>query len=167
MAANYAKSGVDILMLGDDIASQRGMMMDPQMWRDVLKPKLRRVIKAAKDVNPYVLIFYHSDGNLLEAIPDLIEIGVDVLNPVQPECMDPVALKKEFGNALSFWGCVGTQSVLPFYAADQVEQTCKKLIEEVGKGGGLLLAPTHVVEPEVPFENMMAFLNAVEKYGKY
>jgi len=167
MAANFAKSGVDILMLGDDIASQRDMMLDPSMWREVLRPKLKRVIDAAKAVNPDVLIFYHSDGNLIKVIPDLIEIGIDVLNPVQPECMDPVLLKKEFGDELSFWGCVGTQSVLPFYTSEMVEDTCKKLIEQVGIGGGLLLSPTHMVEPEVPFENMMAFLIAIEKYGKY
>ena len=167
MAANYAKSGVDILMLGDDIGSQRDMMIDPQLWRDVLKPKLRRVIEAAKRVNPDILIFYHSDGNITKVIPDLIEVGIDVLNPIQPECMDPVVLKNEYGDVLSFWGAVGTQSVLPFYTKDEVKEECKKLIEQVGRGGGLLLAPTHVIEPEVPFENIMAFLEAIEEYGRY
>jgi len=167
MAKEYAKSGADILMLGDDVASQRDMMMDPSMWREVLKPKLKRVVDAAKKENPKILVFYHSDGNLIKIIPDLIEVGIDILNPVQPECMDPVFLKKEFGNDLSFWGAVGTQTVLPFYTKEQVKETCKTLIEHVGKGGGLLLAPTHVIEPEVPFENIIAFLEAIDEYGTY
>ena len=167
MAKNYALSGADILMLGDDIASQRDMMLDPALWRKVLKPKLKRVVDAAKKANPDILIFYHSDGNLIKVIPDIIEVGIDVLNPVQPECMDPVFLKKEFGDDLSFWGAVGTQTVLPFYTKEQVKDTCKSLIQQVGDGGGLLLAPTHVIEPEVPFENIMAFLEAIEEYGTY
>ena len=122
MAFNYARAGVDILMLGDDIASQQDMMMDPQMWRDTLKPRLKRVVDAAKRGNPEVLIFYHSDGNMIRVIPDLIEIGIEVLNPVQPECMDPFFLKNEFGQDLSFWGAVGTQTVLPFYSKKEVWQ---------------------------------------------
>lgn len=167
MARRFAQAGVDILMLGDDIASQRDMMLDPKLWRDTLKHRLARVIKAAKKVNPDILIFYHSDGNVQKVIPDLIEVGIDILNPVQPECMDPVLLEKEYGDSISFWGTVGTQTVLPFYTPGQVKQTCRALIENVGKGGGLLLAPTHVIEPEVPYENIMAFLEAIEEYGKY
>ncbi len=166
-ARRYAKAGADILMLGDDVGSQLGMMINPDLWRDVFKPRMSSVIKAAKDVKTDILVFYHSDGNLMEVIPDLIEIGIDILNPVQPECMDPVEVKKLYGERLSLWGTLGTQTTMPFGTAKEVKETCKRLIEQVGVGGGLLLAPTHVIEPDVPWENVQAFIEAVDEYGKY
>lgn len=167
MARRYAQVGVDILMLGDDVSTQLDMMMSPDLWRETLKPRLKRVIDAAKEIKPDILIFYHGDGNLAKIIPDLIEIGVEVLNPVQPECVNPYEVKKLYGDRLSFWGCLGTQTTMPFGTKDEIFEECKKLICEVGKGGGLVLAPTHVIEPEVPFENVEAYLKAVELYGKY
>jgi uroporphyrinogen decarboxylase len=95
----------------------------------------------------------------------LIDIGIDVLNPVQPECMDPVEMKRLYGNRLSFRGTVGTQTTMPFGTPEEVEETCKRMIEKVGKDGGLVLAPTHMLEPEVPWENIEAMLNAIEKYS--
>ena len=160
------ETGIDILLLGDDIASQRGMMLSAPMWRKWLKPRLARVIEAVRSANANLLIAYHSDGNPAAVIPDLIEIGVDILNPVQPECMDPGALKEQFGDRLSFWGCIGTQTVFPFGTPDDVRRTVRELIATVGKGGGLFLAPTHMVEPEVPWENITAFVEAVKESGK-
>jgi uroporphyrinogen decarboxylase len=167
MAEKYARAGIDILMLGDDVSTQIEMMMDPGLWREVLKPRMIKVINAAKGVKPDILIFYHGDGNLQAIIPDLIEIGVAVLNPVQPECMDPVVIKERYGDRLSFWGTIGTQTTLPFGTPADVETAVRRNIETVGKGGGLLLAPTHMVEPEVPWENIEAFLGAIKKYGVY
>ncbi|MCL2128169.1 MAG: hypothetical protein FWH38_07940 [Treponema sp.] len=167
MAEKYARNGVDILMLGDDVSTQISMMMDPGLWRETLKPRLAKVIRAARGAKSDILIFYHGDGNLQAIIPDLIEAGVDVLNPVQPECMDPALIKLQYGDRLSFWGTVGTQTTLPFGTAEDVEKTVKRNIETVGEGGGLLLSPTHMVEPEVPWENIEAFIGAVNKYGAY
>ena len=167
MARRWAEVGVDILMLGDDVSTQEDMMMAPDLWRKTLKPRMAKIIKTAKDIKPDLLVFYHGDGNLERIIPDLIEIGVDVLNPVQPECVDPFKLKKLYGDRLSFWGCVGTQTTMPFGTKEEIFDICKRLICEVGKGGGLLLAPTHTLEPEVPYENIEAYLKAVEMYGKY
>jgi len=167
MAKRYAQAGFDILMLGDDVSTQEGMMLSPELWRETQKWRLEKVIKAAKQVNPEILIFYHGDGNLQTIIPDLIEIGVEILNPVQPECMNPIEIKRLYGDRLSFWGTLGTQTTMPFGTPEQVKQTCRELIEQVGKGGGLLLAPTHVLEPDVPWENIEAFLEAVKEYGKY
>ena len=109
----------------------------------------------------------HSDGVIDPIIPELIEIGVDILNPVQPECMDPVQLKREYGNELAFWGTIGTQTTMPFGTPEEVKAVVKERIETVGQGGGLLLAPTHVIEPDVPWENVVAFFEAVEEYGRY
>jgi len=165
-ARRYAQAGVDVLHLGDDVATQRDMMISPDIWRKYLKPRLKRVIDAAREVNPDLIIDYHSDGNVERIVPDLIEIGVDILNPVQPECMDPVKMKKLYGDRLSFRGTIGTQSTMPFGTVDEVDRVCCEMIEKVGKGGGLILAPTHVLEPEVPWENIEAMVNAIKKYSK-
>jgi len=166
-ARRLALAGCDILRLGDDVSTQRGMMMSVETWREFIKPRLARVIDTAKNVKPDILIFYHGDGNLYEIIPDLVEIGVEILNPVQPECLDPIAIKKEFGNKLSFWGTLGTQTTMPFGSPQEVSDSCSKMIQEVGKGGGLILSPTHMLEPEVPWENIKAFIDAVTKYNTW
>ena len=136
-------------------------MISPALWRSTLKPRLAEVIRAAKAANPDILIFYHGDGNMERIIPELIEIGVEILNPVQPECMDPVRMKQLFGDKLAFWGCIGTQTTMPFETPQEVKETVRRLIKSVGEGGGLLLAPTHTLEPDVPWENVEAFLEAV------
>ena len=130
-----------------------------------MKPATAATISAAKAVNPDVIALYHSDGVIDEIIPELIEIGVDVLNPVQPECVDPVALKEQYGDRLSFWGTIGTQTTMPFGTPEEVRETVKRMIETVGKGGGLLVAPTHLLEPEVPWENIEAMIQAVKDFG--
>ena len=167
MAEKYARNGIDILMLGDDVSTQLSMMMDPGLWREILKPRLTKVIRAAREVKQDILIFYHGDGNLQEIIPDLINVGVDILNPVQPECMDPVHIKKQYGDQLSFWGTIGTQTTLPFGTAEDVENAVRRNIETIGAGGGLFIAPTHMIEPEVPWENIETFVRTVKKYGIY
>lgn len=161
MARRYAAAGADVLMLGDDVATQIDMMISPALWRSTLKPRLAEVIRAAREVNPEVLIFYHGDGNMERIVPELIEIGVEILNPVQPECMDPARMNELFGGQLAFWGCIGTQTTMPFATPLEIKDTVRRLIETVGKGGGLFLAPTHTLEPDVPWENVEALLEAV------
>ncbi|HHW00206.1 MAG TPA: hypothetical protein GXX36_11695 [Clostridiaceae bacterium] len=165
-AGMFARAGCDVLRLGDDVSTQLDMMMHPDTWREYIKPRLAKVICAARSENPGIMIFYHGDGNLQKIIPDLIEIGVDILNPVQPECMNPVEIKKLYGDKLSFWGTVGTQTTMPFGSPDEVRDVCIKMINEVGNGGGLLLAPTHVLEPDVPWENIQAFIDTVREHNK-
>ena len=97
----------------------------------------------------------------------MIIFEVDILNPVQPECVDPVAIKKKYGDRLSFWGTIGTQTTMPFGTPEDVRREIRARIETVGKGGGLLIAPTHVIEPEVPWENILAFIEAVKEFGRY
>lgn len=162
-----ALAGVDILTTGDDMGTQRGMMMSPSMWRQWFKPRMREIIAAAKEVNPGLLVFYHSDGDIEPIIPELIEIGVDILNPIQPECMDPARLKRDYGHQLAFWGTIGVQTTMPFGTPEEVKAVVRERIETVGQGGGLLLAPTHVLEPDVPWENIVALVEAVEEYGWY
>ena len=164
-AAHLARAGVDILETGDDVGMQTGMMMSPRVWRRWLKPRLAEVIAAARREKADILVFYHSDGNIEDIIPELIEIGVDVLNPIQPECMDPAKLKREYGHDLAFWGTIGTQTTMPFGNPEEVKRVVRERIQTVGQGGGLLLAPTHVIEPEVPWENVVAFFEAIDEAG--
>jgi uroporphyrinogen decarboxylase len=159
-ARRYAESGADVICMGDDVGTQRGMLMSVRMWRAWLKPRLARVIAAARSVRPDVLVFFHSDGDVTAIVEDLIEIGVDILNPVQPECMDPVALRQRFGERLCLWGTIGTQSTFPFGSPDDVRREVRTRVETVGRNGGLFLAPTHMIEPEVPLANIVAFVEA-------
>jgi len=160
-----AEAGADILITGDDVATQRGMMMSPQLWRKWFKPRLKAIYSTAKKANPDILTWYHSDGDCRAVIPELVEVGLDILNPVQPECMDPVEIKKTYGDRLAFWGTIGTQTTMPFGTPDEVKRVVKERIETVGRNGGLLLAPTHVIEPDVPWENIHAFVEACREYG--
>ncbi len=167
VAKRCAEAGCDMLHLGDDVGMQDRLMMSPAMWRHWLKPRLAKVIASARAVKPGIHAWYHSDGYIEQIIPDLIEVGVTVLNPVQPECMDPAKLKQQYGDQLAFWGAIGTQTTMPFGTPDDVRACVKERIETVGYDGGLLIAPTHVLEPEVPWENVMALHEAIQEYGNY
>lgn len=161
-AARFATAGVDILITGDDIAGQRGLLMKLDLWREFLKPRLAATVRAARQARPAPWVFYHSDGNVEAAVPDLIELGINILNPVQPECMDPAAVKLKYGNRLSFWGTVSVQRTMPFGTPEEVRAEVRSRIRTVGKGGGLILAPAHVLGPETPWENILAFFEAAD-----
>jgi len=108
-ARKLVELGVDMIWTGDDIGSQNEMMISPRMWRKYLKPRMSNFISELKQINPEIKIAYHSDGNIKRIIPELIEIGVDVLNPIQPASMDPAQIKSEFGDRLCFWGSIDEQ----------------------------------------------------------
>lgn len=163
-AASYARAGVDMLYLGDDIGMQRTPMMSLELYCKWLKPRLAAVIRAARDVNPDILVFYHSCGFVTPFLPHLIEAGVDVLNPVQPESMDFGAICREYGGKISFHGTIGTQTTMPFGTPQQVRETVWKHLQIAKPFGGLLPAPTHLLEPEVPWENVLAYAEACRAY---
>jgi len=167
IAADKLKAGVDIVFTGDDLGSERAMLMSPDVWRKHLKSCVRKIVKAAKDANPDVLVAFHSDGYIEPIIPDLIEVGVDILQAVQPECMDTAKLKMEYGDKISFWGTMGTQSTMAFGTPEDVKKAVKKRITTVGKGGGLCIGPSHTLEPPTSWENVVAFFEAVEAFGEY
>jgi len=161
-AAQFARAGVDIVITGDDVAGQKGLLMSLKTWREFLKPRLAATVRAVKTVSPATYVFYHSDGNVEPVIPDLIEIGIDILNPVQPECMEPAAIKRRYGQRLSFWGTVSVQRTMPLGSPEDVRAEVRARIYEVGRGGGLILAPAHVLGPETPWENIVAFFEAAD-----
>ncbi|RMD82861.1 MAG: hypothetical protein D6820_03100 [Lentisphaerae bacterium] len=164
-ARAYAEAGVDIIHLGDDIGMQQAIMMSVEMYRTWLKPRLKRVIDAAKSVKPDVLIFYHSCGFVKPLIDDLIEAGVEILNPVQPECMDFAEIHAMYSDRLSFNGTLGTQTTMPFGTPDEVRETVFRNLETAGERGGLVCCPTHLLEPEVPWENIEAYVNACKEFS--
>ena len=129
-----------MLYLGDDIGMQRTPMMSLELYCKWLKPRLAAVIRAARDVNPDILIFYHSCGFVTPFLPHLIEAGVDVLNPVQPESMDFGAICREYGGKISFHGTIGTQTTMPFGTPQQVRETVWKHLQIAKPFGGLLPA---------------------------
>ena len=163
----YARADVDIIRLGDDVGTEHGMLISPLAFRGILKPMYRSIIEAAREIKPDVLFWFHSDGDCGKIIPDLIDIGIDILNPVQPECMDPARIKLQYGDSLSFAGTIGTQYTMSFGTAEQVRNEVKLRIETVGKGGGLLLCPSHLLQDEVPWSNVVAFFDADSQYGRY
>ncbi len=148
---------LDWLWTGDDVAAQSGMMISPKSWKNLIKPGLRRVFEVGKSRGLWVA--FHCCGGLRPIIPDLIEIGLNVLNPIQGNCpgMDPFNLKKEFGDKLSFMGGVDTQNLLPYASVSEVRRTTEELIQAMtADGGGYILAASHTIPPETPDENIFA-----------
>jgi len=161
--------GVDMVWAGDDFGTQRGMLVSPDLWRRFFKPRMQRLFRALKAVNPAVKIAYHSCGSILPIIPDLIEIGLDVLNPIQPKAqgMDLGALKKAYGRELAFFGGVDEQEVLPFGSPEEVEAEVRLRIRQAGAGGGFILGPAHNIQPDTPLQNVRAFFRAAREHGTY
>lgn len=163
-ATSFAKAGVDVLYLGDDIGMQHTLMMSTEVYCKWLKPRLKTVIDAAKAIKPDLLVMYHSCGFIEDFIPHLIEVGVDILNPIQSECMDFREIHAKYGDRISFHGTIGTQTVMPFGTPEQVRQKVQEHLDIAGAKGGLFCAPTHMLEPEVPMENILAYVDAIEHY---
>ena len=163
VAVAAAKAGVDLLRSGDDVANQKSLMFSSDLWRNIMKPRWAEVYAAARNINPNIQIWYHSDGNIIEIIPDFIEIGVTILNPVQPECLDIEQLKLDYGDRIVFDGTIGTQSTMPFGTPDEVRRVVRSRAKHLGQDGALILSPTHLLEPEVPVKNVVAFFDEVQK----
>jgi uroporphyrinogen decarboxylase len=161
--------GADIVWLGDDMGTQQGMLLSPEMWRRHLKERMRKVITSLKDVNPGVKIAYHSCGSYSPIIPELIEIGVDILNALQPNArdMDLSRLKAQYGKTVSFFGGLDTQAIIPFGSLQDVEGEIKRVIRAAAKGGGLILAGAHNIQPDVSTEKMIRIFEFARRYGAY
>jgi uroporphyrinogen decarboxylase len=155
--------GADVIWTGDDMGDQQGMMLSPALWREVFKPRLRSAFSAYRRANPDIRIAYHSCGSILPIIPDLIEIGLDILNPIQPNAtgMDPAFLKKAYGDRLCFFGGIDIQELLPRATPDRVFRSVQETIHILGARGGYIAAPAHNIQPDTPLENILAFYDAV------
>jgi len=145
------------------------MMISPEQWGRVFKPRMQYVFEELKRINPTIKISYHSCGSILPIITDLIEICLDVFNPIQPRAknMDLGKLKKKFGDRLIFFGGVDEQRVLPFGNTGEVKEEVRLRIAQAGKKGGFIIAPSHNIQPDTPLENIYAYFKAIKKYGTY
>lgn len=160
---------IDVVQEADDLGSQNGMLISPQMYRKYVKPRHRELFELIHR-KTQGKVFIHSCGSFREVIPDLIEVGVDIINPVQFNVanMESVGLKRDFGKDLVFWGGgVDTQKVLPKGTPAEVKECVRKQIEALAPGGGLVFNTVHNIQPDVPPQNIVALWEALKEYGKY
>ena len=162
-----AGMGVDIIWTGDDLGMQTGMIISPDMFRRFIKERYRLLISEIKRSNKNIKIAFHSDGYITPIIEDLIEIGVDILNPVQPKCMDPKEIKDRFGNYISFMGTIDEQEVLPFGSIEDLKIEIDNRIENVGYNGGLIIGPTHNIQNDTSMEKVEFLFRYIKEKGKY
>ena len=150
---------LDGFHFGDDWGQQHGLIMGPKLWRRYIKPRVEKMYAAVKRKGLAVSI--HTCGDVRQIIPDLLDAGLDVLNPVQPEAMDVNALKSEFGDKLCFWGAISTQETLPYGTVEDVKAEVQSRIDTLGKDGGYILGPAHAIQKDVPLENILALIDGV------
>jgi len=150
-----AEAPVDAVFLTDDHAGQRGMLMGAQRWRRLFKPKWRRIYDRIRHYGLHTIM--HMCGDNTEVIPDLIDVGLDMMESCQPECMDIYKLKREFGRDIRFWGGLGAQSIVPFGTPEEVRAETRKLKTQMGVGGGYILAMAKSPGEETPIVNIAAF----------
>ncbi|MGE5220999.1 MAG: uroporphyrinogen decarboxylase family protein [Omnitrophica WOR_2 bacterium] len=161
--------GVDGIWAGDDFGAQNGMVISPRMWRLFFKERYRQVYAELKALNPEVVIMQHCDGAVAPILGDWIEVGLQVFNPAQPNVPghDPEDLKTKFGDKLSFWGAIDQQQLLPFGTPEQIQADVQSKIDVLGRGGGYMVAPAHIIQSDTPVENVESFIRAVKEFGVY
>ncbi|MDC7235627.1 MAG: uroporphyrinogen decarboxylase family protein [Spirochaetales bacterium] len=161
---------IDIVKELDDLGTQINLLLSPEMYQDKIKPRLTKLVNSIKKKAPHVKMMMHSCGSIRKVIPDLIDAGVEILNPIQytAEDMDPATLKKEFGKDLTFWGGgMETQKIMPMGTVQEVKDETRRQLDILMPGGGFVFAQVHSLQWGVPFENMMAMWETVKEYGSY
>ena len=160
--------GCDIIWIGDDFGDQDNMLISPEMFRRIFKPRFKMVIEELKKYRSDIIIAYHSCGMIAPIIQDLIEIGIDILHPIQPvKGMDRVKIKKSLGDRLTLWGCLSIQDTLPFGSERDVRDEIKRIIRDTAKGGGFILGAAHHIQADTPLENILAIYDTVKTNGNY
>lgn len=170
MALEALSDVVDVVAEGDDYGTQDSQLIDPDHFRNYYKPHIARVIAAMKRNAPHAKVMFHSCGNVRPIIPDFIEMGIDILNPVHITAtgMEPFQLKKDFGRDITFWGGgVDTQKVLPTASPSEVSDHVKRNIDALAPGGGFVFTTVHNIQSEVPPQNILAMWETLQEYGKY
>ena len=165
-ALDQVGDNVDIIFFGDDLAAQQGPLFNPETYREIIKPRHKRMIDAIK-AKADIKVLFHSCGAMSQYIGDLIDIGVDAINPVQITAndMDPATLKARLGGRITFWGGVNSQEILPFGTPDQVREEVRRMIDVLGPGGGFVLNSVHNLQKDVPMENIVAMFDEAREYG--
>jgi uroporphyrinogen decarboxylase len=157
----YIEMGADMVWMGDDISSQQGMMISPELWRRFLKPRYAKLFREFKEANPDIVIAYHSCGNCEAILDEMIEIGLDVLHPVQPQAIDPIATKGTYGDRLTLMGGLDIQLLMPNGSPADVSAEVKRLIRGCGKDGGFILGGAHHFQEDTPTENILALYESI------
>jgi len=160
---------IDVVMIGDDLAGQNGPLFQPEFYRAVVKPRQKKLVQHIRSLSS-AKIWYHSCGGVVEYIPDLMDNGIDILNPVQitAQGMDPVYLKEKFGKDLVFWGGgIDSQHILPFASTEEVKASVKANMEAFKAGGGYVFNNVHNIQAGVPPENILAMYEAAYEFGAY
>lgn len=165
----YVEYGADIIYMGDDFGGQQGPLISLDMYRKFFKPRHAKMIEEFRKINPDIIIAFHCCGSVMFIIEDLIEIGVNILNPLQPRVknMDFDFLKEKFGEKICFWGGIDEQKILPFGTTKEVREEVRKRILQLGKKGGYILAPAHSLQSDTPLRNVLAMLDEAITFGKY
>lgn len=153
----------DAFFFGDDWGYQNGLIMGPNYWRTFIKPGVARMYERVKSYGKYIQ--QHSCGNIYDIIPDLIKIGADIYQTVQPEVYDLKKIKREFGDNIAFNGGISVQSLLPFGSPDEVKRVARETMDIMGQNGGYIAAPTHVITHDVPPENVVALVEVFNTQG--
>jgi uroporphyrinogen decarboxylase len=151
--------------LTDDWGQQHGMIMSPNMWREYIKPGMKLMFEKIKNKGKYIIL--HSCGDITKIFPELIEIGADVYNSVQPEIYNLEWLKKEFGKYITFYGGMSVQQFLTFSNIKKVSEVSKLTLQILGKDSGYIFAPTHTMTPDIPIENVLTMVEVVKKFQYY
>ncbi|HBH83956.1 MAG: hypothetical protein A2X05_15155 [Bacteroidetes bacterium GWE2_41_25] len=169
LALQLVRAGVDAIWFGEDLGSQTSTLISPEEWRVRFKPRHRRMIGKLKKENPDIIIIMHSDGAVAPLIDDFIELRVDVYNPVQPNVdgSDPQDLKDKYGDRICFFGGIDQQSLLPSGEIAAIRKEIKERIRILGKDRGYLLAPAHILQPDVSTDTIEAFIKAATESGSY
>ncbi|MGD8398873.1 MAG: uroporphyrinogen decarboxylase family protein [Anaerolineae bacterium] len=164
-AEALARADVDVLALDDDVGMPRTMMIGPHTWRTFFKPRMAAIIAAARAIKPDLRVLFHSDGYFEPIVADLIEIGVDAINPLQPEHMDPARIRRRFGPRLALWGAVGRHTTFSFATPEDIRAEVRHRIETLGRAGLVLCPAYDIDEPDIPWANVAAFLQAARDFG--
>jgi uroporphyrinogen decarboxylase len=162
VSKNMARKGVDMIWLGDDFGSQTGLLLNPDTWNEFFKPRYRQLCTEVKQINKDIKIAFHSDGCVYDIIPGLIDAGIDVLNPIQTECMDPQILVDKYGDRLTFFGGMAVQSTLPQGSFADIRREFDWLKATLGKNNGWICAPTHHVQQDTSVENFLELTKCVQ-----
>jgi uroporphyrinogen decarboxylase len=151
----------EAVYIGDDWGQQKGLIMGPPMWRIYIKPGMKRMFDLIKGRGKYVCL--HSCGDLREIFPELVDMGLDIYNTIQPEIYDLAALKREYGRHVTFYGGISTQQFLPYAKPPEVRDLTRGVKKIMGKDGGYILAPTHAVTDDIPVENVLAMVEVARE----
>ena len=160
--------GADIIWCGDDFGTQRGPLISVKMFNHYFAPRIQKMFKTFKELNPNIKIAWHSCGSILPLIPSFIDVGLDILNPIQPlaKGMEPQWLKDTYGDKLMFFGGICVQELLPHGTPEEKKKEVKRRAAILGKGGGYIIAPAHNIQDDTPIENVLAFFEAVKEIGE-